>query len=125
MPFHVDNREIISFAEKVGKVLGPVTWVKDETMDVFTGERCLEIEFSMCSYIPSKIILSGVEVSVWYPGQQRTCYSCHKFVALCNARGSSVKCKALGENIKLEEAVSRYFEEIGYNVSVWRKLKKI
>ena len=27
VPFHVDNREIVSFAEKVGKVLGPVTWV--------------------------------------------------------------------------------------------------
>ena len=37
--FHVDNREILSFAEKVGKVLGPVMWVKDEVMDIFTGEH--------------------------------------------------------------------------------------
>ena len=118
VPFHVDNREIVSFSEKVGKVLGPVTWVKDETLDVFTGERCIEIEFNACSYIPSKVILSGTEVSVWYPGQQRTCFSCHKFVALCNSRGNANKCRGVGDNIRLEQAVSKYFEEIGYAVHV-------
>ena len=116
VPFSVDNREIVSFAEKVGKVLGPVTWVKDESLDVFTGERCVEIEFNMCAFIPSKIILSGTEVCVWYAGQQRTCFSCHKFVALCNSRGISSKCRGLGDNIRIEEAVSKYYEEIGYNV---------
>ena len=95
VPFHADNREIVSFAECVGKVLGPVTWVKDETLDIFTGERCLEIEMKMGSYIPSKIILSGYEVSVWYPGQQRTCLSCHKFVALCKTKGSAFKCRSV------------------------------
>ena len=75
VPFHADNREIISFTERIGKVLGPVTWVKDDELDVFTGERCLEMELKIGAYIPSKIILSGTEVSVWYPGQQRTCFS--------------------------------------------------
>ena len=78
----------------------------------------LELEFKMGSYIPSKTILSGTEISVWYPGQQRTCFSCHKFIALCSVNGSAHRCRAQGGAVKLEHAVSQYYNEIGHSVPV-------
>ena len=41
-------------------------------MGVYTGEKVAEIELNPGKYIPSRVVLGGMEISVWYPGQKRT-----------------------------------------------------
>ena len=118
VPFHVGNREILNLVERIGKVMGPVTWVKDDKLDVFTGERCIEVQLGPGMYLPSKVVLGGMEVHVWYPGQQRTCLSCHKFVSLCEARGVTLSCRQKGLGVKTEIAVAQFYEEIGFRVEI-------
>ena len=121
VPFSVDNKEIVQLLERVGRVISPVTWVLDSKMGVYTGERVADIELNPGKYIPSRVVLGGMEVSVWYPGQKRTCISCHAFIADCEAGGETARCRALGGGRKVVQAVAEYYKGIGLEVGSWQR----
>ena len=82
--------------------------------DILNGEKSVRMELRRNIYIPSKICLGGAEISVWYPGQKKTCQSCHYFSSLCRAGGNARKCKLSGGGRKLEVAMVDYYNLIGF-----------
>ena len=68
-------------------------------------------------------ILGGMEVSVWYPGQKRTCVSCHGFMSDCEGGGDTARCRALGGGRKVVQAVAEYYRQIGLKLGHWEPEK--